>query len=356
MKISIPKKIRKYTLYYLAALIALYLVIVLVPKATDAFETTEILEPGDLKLSCETSGYFVKKEAIATAENAGAVEYKYKPGTIVGKDWKMASIDSGEAIQEAEGKVSSAFANQMKELEGFDRVKETCNAPISGIFSLTFDGNEAFFSPENLENITREDADSRSARKKSLKRSNTTAGDPLFKITSDGRWYFVCWLREKEKERFEQGQEVTLVLPEGEVEATIDSIEQEKKRFRVVITSNRYYKGLAEARHEDATITGRNVRGLLIDNDCMIEKKGVQGVYVRDKNGDYAFTPVQIVSTDGKRSILTESRFYDEKGKTVLTVSVYDEVSKSPKRELKRDMKREAKEKESKNKGKNKEE
>ena len=353
MKISIPKKRRKHILYYLVALIALYLVIVLVPKATDAFESTEILEPGDLKLSCETSGYFIKKEAIATAENAGSLEYEYKPGVIVGKGWKMTSIDSGEAIQEAEGNVSSAFASQMKDLKGFERLKETNRSPISGIFSLSMDGNEAFFSPENLESIRRDEAESRSTKSKSLKRTSTTAGDPIFKITSDGRWYFVCWLKEKQRELFEQGQEVTLMLPGGDVEGTIYSIDKEKKRFRVVFTSNRYYKGLENARHEDVTITGRNVSGLLIDNDCIIEKKGKEGVYVRDKNGDYAFTPVQVISTDGKRSILAESRFYDEKGKTVLTVSVYDEISTNPKGELKRDLKREAEEKEEKKKNKN---
>ena len=353
MKISIPNRIRKYILYYLALLVILYIVISLVPKLTDAFESTEILKPGDLKLTCETSGYFVKKEAIATAESAGALEYKHEPGYIAGKDWPMVSIDSGEAIQESGGNVSTAFATQMKQLKGFDRVRETNNAPISGIFSLSIDGGEAYFSPENLEKITKDEADSISIKSKSLKRSNTTAGDPLFKITSDGRWYFVCWLKEKDKERFDQGQEVTLALPGGDVEATIDSVVAEKKLFRFVISSNRYYDGLESARREEATISGRNVRGLLIDNDCIIEKKGTEGVYVRDKNGDYSFVPVRIISTDGKKSILTESRFYDEKGKTVMTVSVYDEVSRNPERELKRDIKRENREKEEKSSGDN---
>jgi len=351
MKISIPKKIRKFIIYYLAALLILYLVIVLAPKATDAFESTEILQPGSLKLSCETSGYFVKKEAIATAGNAGTLKYKHKPGAIVGKDWPMSSIESGDAIQEAGENVSSAFASQMKNLEKFDRVVETNYSPISGVFSLTIDGGEAYFSPENLENITRKEAESLSVKKKSLKRTNTTAGDPIFKITSDGRWYFVCWLKKNDREHFDEGQDVTLKLPEGEVLATVDSITKEdKKRYRYVISSNRFYKGIDEARHEDATITGSNVTGLIMDNDCIIEKKGVEGVYVRDKNGDYAFTPIRVISTDGNESVVSESRYYDDKGKTVLTVSVYDEVSKNPKKELKRDLKREAKEKEKKKK------
>ena len=341
MNIKISGKTRKYIILYLGLLVLLYLVIVLVPKITDAFESTQTLEPGELRLSCETTGYLIKTEAIGTAGNAGAVEYKYDPGKIVGKDWKVVTIDAGDAIQEAGDTVSSAFANQMNQLKNFDRVKETNNAIISGIFSLTFDGNEDFFSPENMYNITREEADSRSTSRKKLKRTSTKAGDPLFKITNDGRWYFICWLKEKERNKFDEGQEVTLTLPEGNAQGRIEKIDKEGKRFRTIITSNRYYKKLEETRKVDATVTGTNAKGLVVDNDCLIDKDGVQGVYVRDKNGEYSFTPVQIINTDGEQSVVTESRYYDQNGKMIMTVSVYDEISKNPKRELKRDLKRE---------------
>ncbi len=46
MKIKISGNIRKYIIIYLALVLALYLVIVIVPRVTDIFETTQILEPG----------------------------------------------------------------------------------------------------------------------------------------------------------------------------------------------------------------------------------------------------------------------------------------------------------------------
>ena len=97
-------------------------------------------------------------------------------------------------------------------------------------------------------------------------------------------------------------------------------------------------------------MTGTNAKGLVVDNDCFIDKKGVQGVYVRDKNGEYSFTPVQIINTDGEQSVVTESRYYDESGKMIMTVSVYDEISKNPKRELKKDLEREEEKKKEKDK------
>ena len=350
MKISIPKKTRKYILIYLVILLALYLVIILVPKVTDIFETTETLEPGNLTLSCEGTGYLVKREAIATADRAGDIDYRLDDGTVVGKDWKILTINSGEAIQETgSGNVSSAFASQMNELKGFDRLVETNKSPISGILCLSFDGNEKYFSPENLDSITREEAEKRSLKKKSLSRSNTTAGDPLFKITSDGTWYMVCWLKEKERENFDEGQEISLSLPEGDVQGKIIGIKKEDKNYyRLIISSNWGYKDLAEARKVDFTMSGKDVSGLLIDNGCIVRKHGTQGVYVRDKNGDYQFTPIQVISTDGSHSIVTGTRFYDDKGKMVITVSVYDEILKNPKGQLKRELKEEQKKKEEK--------
>ena len=70
MKTRFSKNGRKNLLIYLLILVLLYLVIILTPRVTDIFESTEILEPGELKMSCDASGYFIKKEAIATAENA----------------------------------------------------------------------------------------------------------------------------------------------------------------------------------------------------------------------------------------------------------------------------------------------
>ena len=83
-----------------------------------------------------------------------------------------------------------------------------------------------------------------------------------------------------------------------------------------------------------------------MDNKCIVKKHGKEGVYVRDKNGDYAFTRVNVLSTDGHHSIVSETTYYDAEGNAVYTVSVYDEVLKNPKGTLKRELKQEKKEKE----------
>ena len=54
MKTKLSKKTKKAICIYLAVLLLLYIVVQLLPKVTDVFETTQILRPGTLKLSYET--------------------------------------------------------------------------------------------------------------------------------------------------------------------------------------------------------------------------------------------------------------------------------------------------------------
>ena len=61
-----------------------------------------------------------------------------------------------------------------------------------------------------------------------------------------------------------------------------------------------------------------------------LKKKGRPGVYVKTKTGDFVFKPVYVEATDGKRSIVTGTYFYDDDGNTVNTVNIYDEVKKHP--------------------------
>ena len=62
MKIKLSKKTKKAISVYIAALLILYIVVEVLPKVTDIFETTQVLEPGTLKVSYETKGYFIKDE------------------------------------------------------------------------------------------------------------------------------------------------------------------------------------------------------------------------------------------------------------------------------------------------------
>ena len=80
MKIRITDNIKKYIIIYIAVLLALYLVIEMVPKVTDIFETTQVLEPGSLQLTNEATGYLIKKETISISPESGSIKYLVDEG------------------------------------------------------------------------------------------------------------------------------------------------------------------------------------------------------------------------------------------------------------------------------------
>ena len=342
MKINIPKKIQKYIIIYIILLLALYLVIEIMPRVTNIFETTQILEPGEVQLTCDASGYVIKTEAIAVAPEGADIKFVKKEGSAVRKNQKVVNVHPDGT----EG--NPAHKDILEKLEDYDGMYDTWKTPVSGILCFYADGAEQALHPSRMDSLTQADVKDISIKEKKLETDHVNPGQPFYKVTNDNKWYVVCWLRKSAVEDFFEGQMVKLQMSEDTVvSATIRSITKEKKKYKIIFYSDMYYKELPRARKVDFTIESSEQSGLLIDNECIIEKHGEQGVYVRNKNGDDYFVRVNVVETDGEESVISESSFYDpDKEDIVYTVSVYDEVLKQPEKQLKKDLKKEEKEKE----------
>ncbi|MBQ9015360.1 MAG: hypothetical protein IJ109_04505 [Firmicutes bacterium] len=346
MKINIPKKIRKYIILYIILLMALYLVIEIMPRVTDIFETTQVLEPGEVQLTCEASGYVIKTETIATAPESADIRYVKKEGSAVRKNQKVVEVSPDE------GDGSPAHKDLLQKLEKYDGLIETWKTPASGILSFYADGAEQALHPSRMDALTLEEVKDIPIKEKSLEEDHVSEGQPFYKITDDNKWYVVCWLKKSAGEDFFEGQSVKLQMSEDtKVNATIRSITKEKKKFKIIFFSDMYYRELPRTRELDFTIESSEQSGLLIDNECIIEKHEQPGVYVRNKNGDYYFVRVNVIETDGKESVISESSFYDPEAEDIVyTVSVYDEVLRQPEKQLKKDLKKEEKEQQNKTK------
>lgn len=339
MKIKISRHIRKYIIVYLALILALYLVIEMVPRVTNIFETTEILEPGNLVLETEATGYLIKTESIVISPDQGKIEYLVKDNTAVAKNRKVVSIkETGGAEDEEEAQEGShKYEDLMEGMKGYHGIYEQKRAPVSGIFSLHMDGSEQAMNPAHMDDLTYEKVQDLPMSQKDLVDSTVRVGDPIYKMTDDNRWYVVCWLEPEAAKNYEEGQTVKLKLPAGTVTATVKTVNKEKERIRLIFTTDMYYKDLATTREVDMTIQGSEQTGLLVSNDCIIEKDGHEGVFVRNKNGDYFFVRVNVIETDGRDSVVSESSYIDAEGQAVTTVSVYDEVLKNPEKALEKE-------------------
>lgn len=339
MKIKITKKTRRIIAIYLAVLVILYLAAFQIPGMTTLFETTQVLENGTLEVSCEATGYVVKDEAVCTAPATGEISYTTESGTVVKKGTPIVRIEeSGEKDKEAAGK----YRDYLDRLKNYPLLTEGSDAPISGVFSTEIDGYEKYFSIDNLDKIKKEKTEELSLGKLELDRKNVVKGEPVFKISSDDKWYVVCWLEKGDADKYSEGEEVRLTSGENTLDAKVDSKKKEGEFVKVVLYLNVYYEDFSRAREMEITIVQSNTTGLIVDNECIIKKDGQQGVYVRTKDGDTYFKPIKVKISNGEQSVIYDSIFVNDKYEQVETVTVYQEVLRHPEEALEEDMKKEA--------------
>ena len=346
MKRKLTKKTKRAIFIYIVILLLLFTIVEVLPKVTDIFETTQVLEPGTLTLSYETKGYFVKTEEIGVAADSGEIEYPVTEGTVVKKGAEVVSVKA-DSSKDSE---STRFSDCMDRLKGYDGLVDSCSASISGVFSLSIDGYENYLTPEKMEKVKRETVESQSYRTTDLKRSSVIKGEPIFKISGDDVWYILCWIDKENVRNYQEGNEVTLQLPDGDVDATVYKVKKDGDDYRVIFFLDVYYKSFASSREEDMKVVASDSSGLIVSNKAIVEKNGKKGVYVKNKNGNYIFKQIKVIATDGKDSVLSDAAFTDENGKQITTVNVYDEVLRHPGNALEEDLKKEAnKEKNTKN-------
>ena len=345
MKIRISKKTRTLLILYLAVLVALYIVVFQMPKVSEKFETTQVLENGTLEVSCEASGYIIKDEAVCTANQAGTIEYKWDDGTVVKKGSKLAKIKEPESEKDKEkakdAPVRGKYKDYLEALKGYDLLKETKKAPVSGVFSLSIDGGEKYFSIGNMDKIKKEEAPDHILGELDLKREDVRAGEPIMKVSNDDVWYILCWVEKADAQKYEVGEKVRIAIGDSTMDAKVHKIEKDGEEYRMVFYLNVYYKDFCSARQVDLNIVESNTVGLIVDNECIVKKDGQEGVYVRNKDGDTYFRPIKVKITDGKQSVIYESIYVNDKYEQVETVRVYQEVLRHPQEALEEDMAKE---------------
>ncbi|NLD19809.1 MAG: hypothetical protein GX663_06115 [Clostridiales bacterium] len=335
MKMKLTKKTKKAICIYVIALVLLYVVVEVLPKVTDIFETVQVLEPGNLTLSYETKGYFIKNEAVGIAGESGDIQYLVEEGTAIKKGYPLVAVDPVKTDK----KKDVRFEEYTKRLKGYEGLYREYNSPISGVYSLNIDGYEDYFTFDRMEKIKNSNVKALPINSIELERETVIKGEPIYKVSADDKWYILCWVDDKVVDRYQEGRDVSLELPEGTVDAEVYKIHKEDSEYRVIFYLDVYYEAFAESRAEDMNIITSDNTGLLVNNKCIVKKRGKTGVYVKNKNGDYEFTEIKIIASDDKESVIEDVTFIDDEGNQVYTVDVYDEVLKHPQSALEKDLK-----------------
>lgn len=316
-------------LLFLALLAVLYVLIYIIPTVTGALRTTYTAEYGRLQVYDEQKGYFVRTETVYTAAGSGSANRYISEGDLVRMGTRILKLvpDSSNNSDEP----SREFRNVLDRLGNHTVRTEAYTAGKEGVVTYSVDGYEAELTPETMLKKT-ESYYSRLERENvlDLPKTDISQGDPVFKICDRMAWYIVCFVPSDHQKRYRKGNDISVRIDgrktiRGEVYAVKKA---GSGKTMLIVETRDYYKGFAKTRVQDVRTITSDARGLLIPNSSISKKNGQQGVYVRQKNGNYKFTPILVISTDGERSVIQSTSYTDSDGKLVDTVNNYDEILK----------------------------
>ncbi len=324
---------KKTVVIFILLVVALYIVIEIIPRVTGALTGTETLEYGQLKVEVPVNAWVARDETVYKATKSGSMKGFADEGTLVKRGSKVVDFTVSEKSSEDQDDGGKRYKGMIQRLG--DDLKEDKNqkAQRKGLFSCYIDGYESILSPDGLSKLEYSDVKGIDKQPKDLKRKKAIAGEPIYKIADNSQWYLVFWIEDNDISKFEKGASVKIAFEDDDVEAKVYSIDQDGDRYRTVVSTNRYYKDLMKIRTADVNIVTTDMEGLLISNKCLTTKKKKVGCYVKTTTGEYVFREVQTLATDGDKTLVTETQFFDEDGNTVNTVKAYDEVLTNPKEE-----------------------
>ena len=319
---------KKPIVFFVMALIVLYVIIYIIPKVTGALVSSYTVEYGELKISDDTTGYLVRNEQVYVSGTSGKANRYIKGGTLV-----RAGTTIMEVTGNTDGKVDSRYTDLLARLGRDTITTSDFSVAKGGVISYYADGCEGKLTPDNMEKATYSYFSKLSqSNVVNLVRDTITKGEPVFKVVDRTKWYIVCYIDKDHLNRYEKGQEIDVEFEDDFVRAKVYKADEQDGKGRVILVTDYYYEKFAKTRVADISLVTDRGKGLIIENSSITEEKGMPGVYVKNKTNEYNFVPIKVIVSDGKKSLVKDTYFYDqETDQTYDTIEIYDVILKDPK-------------------------
>ncbi|MBR6472231.1 MAG: HlyD family efflux transporter periplasmic adaptor subunit [Firmicutes bacterium] len=308
-------KFKIAAILFFLVIVALYLLIYVAPKFSDAFVETYTAELGTLDVDYKIDYLCVRNERIHTADNTGSITKRVKAGSLLRNNSRVLNVGGLEY-----------------------------HSQIRGVVSYYYDGLESKLTPEKLEKLKKSSLHPKEDAEYELKKcdsKNAEQGDVIFKIVDNSEWYLVTWLKRDAAMEIVQGKNVTIELDDADKTQlkfkvkynASDGVEKKKsnknKKYKIIFSCDRYYSKFSRLRYGKARVITSQKTGIILETDSITKEDGQKGVYVKNKYGDYVFTPISIIAEVGDKTVVESRTYYDAKKEQMIsTVKNYDSVKK----------------------------
>ncbi len=320
------KKKAKYFIIYIVAIIICILLIYVVPYLMGAMERTYVAKNGTIEKSVETSAYVLREETVFLSSKAGTVERLAEESELVRANQQIVTID-GKGNEEFNEKYKNIKTN----LGDSATSSEAGVSTVAGYVTYSVDGAEYILSNANLENLKKSDLDTFS----SFSSEETVTGkcaksEPLFKVTANGDWWLVFYVKNDDAEQYAEGDSVDLEIGKESLTASVSSVKKGKSSSRIELCCDVFVKNYLTSRTMDIKVTTASASGLVVNNNSIVEYEGNKGVIIKNNLGYKEFVRIGILADDGEQSAVCDSIFMDADGNYVNTIKVYDEILTNP--------------------------
>lgn len=302
---------------------ALYIYIYTIPEITGALKQTYTVEYGEMRIVKTVDAVIVREETIYSAESSGSVSYYVTNNTKTRKDINILDIYGSE--------------------------KKHVICPKTGVVSYYYDGYEDIITPGAIKNLKAILPTEGAIEVKDLTVASITRNEPLYKLITSDTFDTVFFVSPEEIDFYQVGKTVELDFETGTVAAKISSITPldengneiiteegpeaiEPTEYLVDISTAKYFKDYDKLRQCKVDVVLQNDKGLIIPNSAVAKLDGNPGVYVKGIDGEYDFTRIKVISTDGENSVVYADTFSvlreDGLSDIFTTISIYDEILK----------------------------
>ena len=291
---------------FLLMCVGLYIFIYVVPGISGALTRTAVISYGNLRVTDETVGFLVRNETLLSANQSGSISYYVEEGLKTRKGTKVLDIypSSGTPIGYA--------------------------CPSTGIISYYIDGYESYFTPDSIDSLEYAKLQEMEITPENTSRNKTERSEPLYKLILDDVWYIVVLVRESNIDKYRVDSAVTIEFEDGDVVGYTTNLIQKPEGWLAIVKTDKYYKSFAQTRKAAIVVVTEDYQGLIVPNTAIAEENGQLGVYVKDLSGDFHFTRIKTITSDGSYSLVYSANFYetDSDGTQIKvnTVEIYDEI------------------------------